>query len=78
MSNQQLLVDIPTTRELLGNISRTTLQRLHNRGELERVWVLGRSMTTRSSIDAYLQRLVEAGSVDRVECESEHALAVVG
>ena len=45
-----LLHSIDTAKRLLGNVSKTTIFAAINRGDLERVYVFGRSMITDESI----------------------------
>jgi predicted DNA-binding transcriptional regulator AlpA len=51
------LVRIPEARRLLGGISHTVIYQLINRNEIRRVKIGARSFVTRSSIDAYIDRL---------------------
>jgi excisionase family DNA binding protein len=58
---ERLLVSIPDAINLLG-ISENMLYKLVRQGHLKRTHIGRRAFITRTSIDAYVERLTEAAS----------------
>ncbi|UXA04419.1 helix-turn-helix domain-containing protein [Mycobacterium sp. SMC-2] len=59
----RLLVPYDEARRKLGDIGRTTMYELFDRGELVRVNIGRRGFVTAKSIAAYVDRLSQAASV---------------
>jgi predicted DNA-binding transcriptional regulator AlpA len=59
---QRLLVPIPSACSVLGDVSRTTVYDLVNRGELVKVNIGRRGFITSESLAAYVDRLSEAAT----------------
>lgn len=56
-----LLAGIPEVRRLLGGVSRRTVLRLLDDGELRRVRIRGRTMTPVADVLALIERQTEGG-----------------
>jgi hypothetical protein len=56
---------IPAAQDYLGGYSRRGIYQLATQGEIDMIKVGGRSMITRSSLDAYLSRQVAASRESR-------------
>lgn len=59
---ERLLVPYDEARRKLGDIGRTTMYELFDRGELLRVNIGRRGFVTAKSLVAYVERLAEAAS----------------
>ncbi len=62
MALQQLLAPIPDAQIMLGEISRSHLYELIERGEIKKVNIGRRSFVTIESIEAYVARLAGSAS----------------
>ena len=60
MSSSSSLVDIPTARRLLGDVSPQTIYRLIHDGELTLVKVRRRSLLRRRDLEEFIARQAEA------------------
>lgn len=58
----RLINSITDTKLKLGNVSRTTVYRLIDQGELERVRIGTRAFITQESLEAYVARLTKVAS----------------
>jgi predicted DNA-binding transcriptional regulator AlpA len=62
----RLLVPIPDAQFQLGGVSRPTVYKLVNEGQLTKVNIGTRGFITAKSLEAYVDRLTQAVSGDRV------------
>jgi len=60
--HEQLLVPVPGACSKLGDVSRTTIYDLVNRGELVKVNIGRRGFITAKSLAAYVDRLSESAT----------------
>ena len=60
----RLLIPIPESMAMLGNVGRTTLWKLVKAKELQQVNIGRRSFITAESLEAYVNRLSETNAAD--------------
>jgi hypothetical protein len=67
----QLLVPIPKAQSTLGDVSRPTVYKLVNEGQLIKVNIGRRGFITTESLAAYVDRLTDAASKKRLNEAAE-------